>query len=98
MLSWLTRLFKQRVVEEGEQPPTLSPAPVAAAEPPPVTKRETEVAVLELTPEPATATAAPDVRETCPNCGRTSAFAGPPGQRFCMHCALREELFDQNAV
>jgi hypothetical protein len=97
VLSWLTRLFKQRVEAESEPPPAPSASPLATAEPPAATKRETEVAVLELTPEPA-ATGVPDVRETCPNCGRTSAFAGPPGQRFCMHCALREELFDQNAV
>jgi hypothetical protein len=33
-------------------------------------------------------------RETCPDCGRTGMFAGPPGHRYCMHCALRQELFD----
>lgn len=33
-------------------------------------------------------------KETCPTCGRTSVFAGPPGQRFCTYCALRGELFE----
>lgn len=36
-------------------------------------------------------------KETCPDCGRTSVFAGPPGHRYCMHCALRNELFDRTA-
>lgn len=37
-------------------------------------------------------------RETCPDCGRTSVFAGPPGHRYCMHCALRQELFDSKTA
>jgi hypothetical protein len=99
VLSWLTRLFKQRVEAEGEPAPTPSPAPAAVIEAVPVTKGETQVAVLELTADPTVAApAAIDAKEICPNCGRTSVFAGPPGQRFCMHCALRDELFDQNAV
>jgi hypothetical protein len=37
-------------------------------------------------------------KETCPTCGRTSVFAGPPGQRFCTYCALRDELFEARAA
>jgi hypothetical protein len=37
-------------------------------------------------------------KETCPVCGRTSVFAGPPGQRFCTYCALRDELFERSAA
>ena len=37
-------------------------------------------------------------KETCPTCGRTSVFAGPPGQRFCTYCALRDELFEASAA
>jgi hypothetical protein len=37
-------------------------------------------------------------KETCPTCGRTSVFAGPPGQRFCTYCALRDELFERSAA
>jgi hypothetical protein len=37
-------------------------------------------------------------KETCPTCGRTSVFAGPPGQRFCTYCALRGELFEASAA
>jgi len=43
-------------------------------------------------------TADADAKETCPNCGRTSVFAGPPGQRFCTYCALRDELFERSAA
>lgn len=39
-----------------------------------------------------------DGKETCPTCGRTSVFAGPPGQRFCTYCALRDELFERSAA
>ena len=39
-----------------------------------------------------------EAKETCPNCGRTSVFAGPPGQRFCTYCALRDELFEASAA
>jgi hypothetical protein len=37
-------------------------------------------------------------KETCPTCGRTSVFAGPPGQRFCTYCALRDELFERSTA
>ncbi len=103
MLRWLTRLFKQQV--EAEAAPGIAPAPdappeanspstaseaavaVAVAEAPPVEIGVVEVPVRE--PEP---------KETCPTCGRTSVFAGPPGQRFCTYCALRDELFESRAA
>jgi hypothetical protein len=37
-------------------------------------------------------------KETCPTCGKTGVFAGPPGQRFCTYCALRDELFERAAA
>jgi hypothetical protein len=51
-------------------------------------------AVVEL----PSANAEPEAKETCPTCGRTSVFAGPPGQRFCTYCALRDELFERTAA
>jgi hypothetical protein len=60
---------------------------------------ETEpVELLTLVELPETTTAEADAKETCPNCGRTSVFAGPPGQRFCTYCALRDELFERSAA
>ena len=53
------------------------------------------VEALTLVPDTA---AEADAKETCPNCGRTSVFAGPPGQRFCTYCALRDELFERSAA
>jgi hypothetical protein len=53
------------------------------------------VEALTLVPD---ITAEADAKETCPNCGRTSVFAGPPGQRFCTYCALRDELFERTAA
>ena len=44
------------------------------------------------------ATADAEGKETCPTCGRTSVFAGPPGQRFCTYCALRDELFERSVA
>jgi hypothetical protein len=44
------------------------------------------------------ATVDAETKETCPTCGRTSVFAGPPGQRFCTYCALRDELFERSAA
>ena len=55
------------------------------------------VEMLTLVELPET-TAEGDAKETCPNCGRTSVFAGPPGQRFCTYCALRDELFERSAA
>jgi len=55
------------------------------------------VEVLALVEVP-TASAEADAKEICPTCGRTSVFAGPPGQRFCTYCALRDELFERSAA
>jgi hypothetical protein len=76
---------------------------VAVAEPGETEVVETEsvesepVEMLTLVDLPET-TAEGDAKETCPNCGRTSVFAGPPGQRFCTYCALRDELFERSAA
>jgi hypothetical protein len=56
------------------------------------------VEMLTLVELPETTAAEADAKETCPNCGRTSVFAGPPGQRFCTYCALRDELFERSAA
>ena len=104
MLRWLTRLFGQR--DEADTapaaPPPLETPPAAATEPTPseaVVVPEPAVAepVEALTLVPDT-TAEVEPKETCPNCGRTSVFAGPPGQRFCTYCALRDELFERSAA
>ncbi len=58
---------------------------------------EEPVEALTLVELPETTVDA-DAKETCPNCGRTSVFAGPPGQRFCTYCALRDELFERSAA
>lgn len=107
MLRWLTRLFGQH--NEAETAPAVAPPletpPAAAAEPTPsesvavseaVAKAE-PVEALTLVDLPETTVDA-DAKETCPNCGRTSVFAGPPGQRFCTYCALRDELFERSAA
>ena len=44
------------------------------------------------------ATAEVEAKETCPTCGKTGVFAGPPGQRFRTYCALRDELFERTAA
>jgi hypothetical protein len=108
VLRWLTRLFGQR--DEADTapaaPPPLEIPPAAATEPTPseaVTIAEPveaqpvaePVEALTLVPN---ATAEVEPKETCPNCGRTSVFAGPPGQRFCTYCALRDELFERSAA
>jgi hypothetical protein len=111
VLRWLTRLFGQH--NEAETAPAVAPPletpPVAAAEPTPseavavaepvdTESVETEpVEMLTLVELPET-TGDADAKETCPNCGRTSVFAGPPGQRFCTYCALRDELFERSAA
>ena len=106
MLRWLTRLFKQHVEAEADPavapapatppeaaaPPTHSDAAVAAAE---IKAPELAIAVVEA---PVRAPVEAEPKETCPTCGRTSVFAGPPGQRFCTYCALRDELFDRAAA
>jgi hypothetical protein len=104
VLRWLTRLFKQHV--EAEAAPAIAPTaatpPRAAVEP---THSDTAIALVETRPgelavveAPVRTHAEPEPKETCPTCGRTSVFAGPPGQRFCTYCALRDELFDRRAA
>ena len=101
MLRWLSRLFRQR--DEATIAPAAAP-PLATPPPAVVEPTESEAAatvepveVLALVEVP-TASAAADAKETCPTCGRTSVFAGPPGQRFCTYCALRDELFERSAA
>lgn len=100
---WLTRLFGKRAQAES--------AP-ASASPEPPADRSTAGAptAAGAGPHSAQATASPsalsptdpavagEAREVCPTCGKTSVFAGPPGHRYCMHCALRQELFDASAA
>ena len=111
MLRWLTRLFGQH--NEAETAPAVAPPlatpPAAVAEPTPseavavaepvepefVESEPVEMLTLVELPE---TTAEADAKETCPNCGRTSVFAGPPGQRFCTYCALRDELFERSVA
>jgi hypothetical protein len=81
-------------------PPTLSDAGIQAAADDQVALDEVEVAdeqpsLLEIAP---VETAVDGEKETCPTCGKTGVFAGPPGQRFCTYCALRDELFERAAV
>lgn len=103
MLRWLTRLFRQREAAEAapaEAPPPPAP-PTAVAEP-----TTSEFIATSETPDSLEAPAAEGValmnaepeKEICPTCGRTSVFAGPPGQRFCTYCALRGELFEASAA
>jgi hypothetical protein len=104
VLRWLTRLFKQHV--EAEAAPAVAPSPEVPLEAALIpTGSDAAVAVAD---EPAAERGAvevpvrphvePEPKETCPTCGRTSVFAGPPGQRFCTYCALRDELFDRRAA
>ena len=84
-------------------PPTLSDAGIQAAADDQVALDEVETgdqaveepALLEMAPVETTVDAE---KETCPTCGKTGVFAGPPGQRFCSYCALRDELFERAAV
>jgi len=83
--------------------PTLSDAVTQAAADDQVAPDELEIpdqaveesSVLEITTVDAPVEAE---KETCPTCGKTGVFAGPPGQRFCTYCALRDELFERAAV
>jgi len=87
-------------------PPTDSDAPIEAADQSDIADQAEadqsgiadpaleEPLRLEIT---AAATDA-DAKETCPTCGKTGVFAGPPGQRFCTYCALRDELFERSAA
>ena len=105
MLRWLTRLFGQRDEAEtaAAAAPPPEPPPPAVIEPTrsdasavvePVAHAAEAPALVEL----PTASAEGEPKETCPTCGRTSVFAGPPGQRFCTYCALRDELFERSAA
>jgi hypothetical protein len=111
VLRWLTRLFGQREEADTapaappplETPPaaTIEPTPsdaVAVAEPVEAPAAAEPVEALILVGQPDAAAADLDAKETCPTCGRTSVFAGPPGQRFCTYCALRDELFERSAA
>jgi hypothetical protein len=73
----------------------VEPVEAARVEAEPVEAEPVEALTLVELPE---ATVEADAKETCPNCGRTSVFAGPPGQRFCTYCALRDELFERSAA
>ena len=74
--------------------PVAAPTPAEPVEAP-TPAEPVEALTLVGLPE---AIAEADAKETCPNCGRTSVFAGPPGQRFCTYCALRDELFERSAA
>ena len=83
--------------------PTLSDAAIQAAADDQVAASEVQ-AVDHAIEEPSLLEIAPvetpveAEKETCPTCGKTGVFAGPPGQRFCTYCALRDELFERAAV
>jgi hypothetical protein len=104
VLRWLSRLFRQPVEAEiaTAAAPPLEPPPPAVIEP---TKSDALV-VVQPVADPVEVPAvvelptagADEGKETCPTCGRTSVFAGPPGQRFCTYCALRDELFERSAA
>lgn len=92
VLRWLTRLLRPQQSDAGATSgaalaPQVAVITLPAVDPvlPPANAEGVAVAVGPSVVEP---------RETCPECGRTSVFAGPPGHRYCMHCALRQELFD----
>ena len=83
--------------------PTLSDAGIQAAADDQVAADEVEIADQALE-EPSlleiasVETTVDTEKETCPTCGKTGVFAGPPGQRFCTYCALRDELFERAAA
>jgi hypothetical protein len=80
MPRWLDSLFRRRREPASVSPPAAPPeAPAPAAEN--VAQERHAVGVAVEARE----------RETCPNCGGTGVFAGPPGHRYCMRCALRSE-------
>jgi hypothetical protein len=99
VLRWLTRLFGQRNEADTAPaaPPPLETPPAAVTEPTPSEAVVEPVEALTLVELPET-TAEVDAKETCPTCGKTGVFAGPPGQRFCTYCALRDELFERSAA
>lgn len=83
--------------------PTLSDTAIQAAADVQVASDEVEVADLALEERSLLEITSVDPpveaeKETCPTCGKTGVFAGPPGQRFCTYCALRDELFERAAA
>ena len=102
VLGWLTRLFGKRAPAESAAPPVAT-VDLSSGSRPQSAGSEAVAAGRQATPSPTaapagTAPALAEPREVCPTCGKTSVFAGPPGHRYCMHCALREELFDASAA
>ena len=101
MLRWLSRLFRQR--DEAETAPAEAPPPETPPPTVPEPVASQAVVVVQRVEAPAVVPLAESMaevegKETCPTCGRTSVFAGPPGQRFCTYCALRDELFERSAA
>jgi hypothetical protein len=91
MPRWLDRLFRRRR-EPATSPPAAPPeasAPSIATEP--ATAADESAATERQTVGVAVESREARERETCPNCGGTGVFAGPPGHRYCMRCALRSE-------
>lgn len=97
VLRWLTRFLRpQRTDAEGATTGT-QPAPQPEVIPLPAPDLSAPAADAESVAV-AVAPAGLETREICPDCGRASVFAGPPGHRYCMHCALRQELFDNKTA
>jgi hypothetical protein len=89
----------------AEPTPSDAVAVVEPVEAEPVEAEPVEAEPVEAEPiEPLTLVELPetraegDAKETCPTCGKIGVFAGPPGQRFCTYCALRDELFERSAA
>ncbi|HYM50287.1 MAG TPA: hypothetical protein VET65_06900 [Candidatus Limnocylindrales bacterium] len=80
--------------DDARDPAAATDASPAATRPADVPPASTSLIVVPAKEAPA----AVEAKETCPTCGKTSVFAGPPGHRYCMHCALRQELFDASAA
>jgi rubredoxin len=96
---WLTRLFSKHAAAEGRsEDPSAVPSlfPLAHVAPEEIVSVAPESTLETITPT-ALVEEIPE-KDTCPDCGKTSVFAGPPEHRYCMHCALRQELFDANAA
>jgi hypothetical protein len=92
MPHWLARLFRRHAESATSPAPeaTLEAlAPSVAAEPATAADdgdaRERQAVAVAVEAREARE------RETCPTCGGTGVFAGPPGHRYCMRCALRSE-------
>jgi hypothetical protein len=104
VLGWLTRLFGKRPAAESAEAAPLAtvaaPAPVRSesAASTPVAEGQEALPPAAIAGPLERAPTVAEAREVCPTCGKTSVFAGPPGHRYCMHCALRQELFDASAA